>query len=824
MMALWKDLRFGVRSLRKNPLFAAVAILSLALGIGATTAMFSLIYAVVLDAYPYADHERTVNPIARDVERPKDWNWFVLTPAQAALYKQSPAFEDILGFMPGPLELRGQGLPPEDVHAGYLTSNDATFNRVRALIGRGIQPSDDGHQSIVVLSYKYWLSRFQGDRTVLGRTLQLNDRAYTVVGVMPERYTLGACDMYLPSALNPTPGAIMIYFAKLKPGVTAEQASAQLDPLIHQFAKERPMFYPKNFHVHLQYLIDPVTKGTGQSPGLAHTFPLIFLAVTMLLLIGCANCSILLLARGTARTHEFAVRSAVGASRFRIVRQLLVECLVISFAGAGIGVGLSYFLAKLPLQLLPRAFPTEALIRVNLPILAFSTAVAVLTGVLFGLVPAMRFSRPNIAQTMQSSACRNIGSKGGRATLNTLIGGQIALTLVLLAVAGAAITGFVTLLHVPLGYDPSNTILTGGPVTRNTLSTWQERSVYRDQLLARIAAIPGVLSVAASNEAPPYGSFNTDVHIVGQSSAREQKTNTYFVSPSFFPLLRIPLLRGRVWTEAENGQGLPVAVVNQTFARRYLPGADPVGRQAELAMLRSLAKHENPTAPGFAPPVVSPAQQGTVQIVGIVADSKNDGLEKPVAPAVYVPSNTVLFNGLGFLVHTKGDPLTYMRAIEKSVHAFNPNQKLGYDTYTLQRFIEEQPEWGMQRLVAILFGIFAAVALALAAVGLYSVVAYSVAQRTGEFGVRMALGAPRSSILALVFRSTLATVLGGIGAGLLAAFGLRLGFARWVEGSSQNPLIILAAALVLVAVALVASLVPARRASRIDPMQALRTE
>ena len=395
MHSIVQDIRFSLRGLRKSPAFAATAILSLALGIGATTAMFSLIYAVVLDAYPYADHERTVNPIVRDVERPKDWDWFVLTPAQAAAYRKSPAFEDTLGLGGDMLELRGQELP-EDVRVTYLTPNDATFNRVPALIGRGIQPSDDGQHNVVILSYKFWLRRFQGDRGIVGRTLQLSGRDFTVVGVMPQRFTVGQPDVFIPSTLNTAPNARMTYFAKLRRGVTPEQASAQVDALVHQFAKEDPLFYPKNFHVQLQPLIDPITKGTGGSPGLAHTFPLIFLAVVMLLLIGCANCSILLLARGTARTHEFAVRSAVGASRFRIVRQLLVECFVISFTGAVLGVVLSYYLAKLPLQLLPNVFPSEALIRLNVPVLAFSVAMAVLAGFLFGMLPALRFSRPNI--------------------------------------------------------------------------------------------------------------------------------------------------------------------------------------------------------------------------------------------------------------------------------------------------------------------------------------------------------------------------------------------------------------------------------------------
>ncbi len=821
MTALWQDLRYGLRGLRKNPAFAAVAILSLALGIGATTAMFSLVYAVVLDAYPYADHQRTVNPIVRDVERPKDWDWFTLTPAQAAAYKQTPAFEDILGIGGDSYELRGQDLP-EDLRVTYLTPNDATFNGVPALVGRGIQPSDDGKQNVAVLSYKYWLRRFNGDRGIVGRNLQLNNRDFTVVGVMPQRFTVGTPDIYVPSTLNPTPNARMGYFAKLKPGITSEQASAQVDTLIHQFAKEDPRFYPKNFHVRLQYLIDPVTKGTGGSPGLAHTFPLIFLAVIMLLLIGCANCSVLLLARGTARTHEFAIRSAVGATRGRIIRQLLVECLVISFAGAALGTVLSYFLAKLPLQLLPTVFPTEALVRVNLPVLAFSVIVATFAGILFGLLPAVRFSRPNISETMQASARRNTGSKGARATLNTLIAGQIALTLVLLAVAGAAIAGFMGLLRMHLGYDPTNTVLIAGPITKGTLPGWQERVAYTEQLGQQIATTPGVLAVA-SGDPPPNNGWENGFTVVGRPTSQKQTTRLVQASANYFALLHIPILRGRVWNETENRQGLPLAVVNETFAKRYLAGADPVGQQIEMPLFDEVRKETPP--PGFPPPAVSPAITGNrLQIVGVVADSINDGLDKPIAPGIYIPSTSMLFGAAVYLVHTQGDPLASMRAIQASIHTFNPNQKLWSDPYTLERMIHETPEWGQQRLISILFGIFAAAALALAIVGLYSVVAFAVAQRTGEFGIRMALGAQRESILGLVLRSTLPTVLGGTAVGLLLAALLRHASAHWSENSSQSPLILAGAAFLLVVAALVASIPPARRAAAIDPMQALRSE
>ncbi len=821
MSNLLQDLRYGLRGLRRNPSFAVVAILSLALGIGATTAMFSVIYAVVLDAYPYADHQRTVNPIVRDPEHPTEWIWFALTPAQAAIYRQSPAFEDILGQGGDTLEMRGQDLP-QDVQVAYLTTNDATFNRVPALLGRGIQASDDGKHNVAVLGYKFWIRRFHGDRGIVGRTIQLEDRTFQVVGVMPKRYTLGGVpDVYLPSTLDTRPNAPMVYFAKLKPGITDQQASAAVDPMVHEFARQTPAFYPKKFTTRLQYLIDPVTKGTGGSPGLAHTFPLIFLAVAMLLLIGCVNCSILLMARGTARTHEFAIRSAVGASRARIVRQLLVECLTISFTGAAIGIALSYFLANLPLKLLPNVFPTEALIRISPAVLGFSVAVAVLAGVLFGMLPAIRFSRPEISQAMQAGTRTSTGSRGARATLRTLISGQIALTLLLLAVAGAAIGGYYRLAHVPLGYDPTNTLQISGPFTRHTLPTWQQRAAYFNQLKDAIATTPGVLAVSGGYASPDNGP-GMDIELIGHPSAEARKSQLNSADPAFFPTLHIPLLRGRMWTEAEGRAGLPLAVANQTFAKRFFPNGDAIGARVGLPFLKTILQN---VPPGFDPPVMSPAMtDAAVQIIGVVGDTKNGGLDKPTQPALYITDDCLLGNGFGLLVHTRGDPLALLRAIQDSVRRFNPNQKLWSDPWTLQRMIEETPLYGQQRLISILFGIFAAAALALAIVGLYSVVAFAVAQRKSEFGIRMALGARRGSILGLVVRSTLPTVLGGTAVGLLLALLLRHASLRWSEGSSQSPLVLAGAALLLLFAGVAASLPPARRASSIDPIEALRTE
>jgi predicted permease len=361
------DLRFGLRSIWKQPAFSAVAILSLALGIGATTAMFSLIYSVLLHPFPYADSARIMNPVIINEQNPQELRWFALTKSQFQTLRQAKSIENLLGFRNVNLEITGNSLP-EDVAAIYLTENAGSFFGVPALLGRGVQASDaqSGGQPIVVLNFRFWQRHFRGDPTVIGRTLQLEHANYTVVGVMPRSFafndTLGVGDVYLPRSLlhdstNPPIQWPYTPWIKLKADVSSDSADAELGAIVQQFAKEFPERYPKQFHLQLQPIIVPFEQNTGR------TLVLLLAAVSLLLIIGCANCSILLLARGAARQHELAVRSAVGASRWRVIRQLLTESLVISFTGAAIGVAASWWLAKLPFELSPTSFPSESVIQ-----------------------------------------------------------------------------------------------------------------------------------------------------------------------------------------------------------------------------------------------------------------------------------------------------------------------------------------------------------------------------------------------------------------------------------------------------------------------------
>lgn len=813
-----QDIRYGLRGLWRNKPFALTAILSLALGIGAATAMFSVVYAVLLDIYPYADADRTVNPIVHDPSLPDDWSWFVFTPQQYAQYKAAPCFEDVFGQGGMSIQLDENDVQ-QPLRVALLTGNAAGFNRVRPLLGRDIQPSDGDFggkpSNVVVLGYKFWQKHYFGDKSVIGKDLKTGKNLYRIVGVMPERYTLGGDpDLYMPYSQYIFPEPYFVAFAKLKKGVTAQQASTFVDPMLHDFAKAEPRFYPRQFHARLQ----PLLEGFTSRSKLLKNFPLLYFATGALLLIGCANCSLLLLARGTTRVHEFALRSAVGASRARIVRQLLVECLTISLLGSVLGTGLAYLLARLPLQLAADLFPTEAVIRINGTILAFSIAVAILAGIVFGLLPALKFSRPHISTMLNSNGRRTVAA-GSKRPLQALIAAQIALTLVLLTVSAAAISGFLHFLHMPLGYDPTNVVSVGAGLMKTTvLPSWAERAAKIDAIQSAIESVPGVISVTTADDTPPSGGGLSQFQLVGDEN-RNRDARYTSVASNYFSSLRIPLLQGRVWTTAEQNAGLPLVVVNQTFARRFSPDRSIIDRIVRLPALDPKDK-SRPIGVTLAPAI----QNTEARIIGVSADVVNDGLDKPILPNLYVNRNAIMWAYVPLLIRTTGAPHGYDLSIAQAVNRVTGKTFLNINPFTLQDIIEHQPAYRTQRLVAVLLSIFAVAALALSLVGLYSVVAYIVAQRTPEFGIRIALGAQREGILWLVLRSNAAVLLGGTALGILLSFAVRARFAHWSEYSSRNPLTILISALILLTAALIASLIPAHRASRVEPTQALRAE
>jgi predicted permease len=812
------DIRYGLRSLYKKPVVSLVAVFSLALGIGATTAIFSLIYTALLHPFPYSGADRIVNPAVINEEHPEVPTWFALTPPQFESLGKAKSIESIVGFTLVGLTATGEDLV-EDVRAAYITSNASSFFGVPVKIGRNIQPFDVAKgmppSNVVVLDYKYWQRKYDRDPKVLGQSLQLNHENYTVIGVMPQRFaftqTVGNADVYIP--WTPARVSHLFPWIKLKPGVSLATANAELQSFLNQFKRETPKHFPAAFRVSVQPIIEPYVHRTGR------TLALLFASVIVLLLIGCANCSILLFASGESRQHELAIRSAIGASRFRIVRQLLIESLAISCAGAAIGVVASFWLAELPLRLMPDAFAQEAAITINLPILAFSVALALFTGLLFGLSPALRLSRPNVSQIIQGTARAAAGTS--KRMLNLLIGGQIALTFVLLGLAGAAIAGFMKITSIQPGYDPHNVMAVDIPLKQDTKKNQVERATYIDQLRKRAAAVPGVLSVAVASDAslpsPPFAGMGTQApfEILGGQSQQDLHAAIYLVGAEYFATLKIPLVKGRIWDQTENRRGDFVAVVNQTLAQRYWPKEDAIGHQIRAASLKD---------DGTPLSAASPHSGEWRQVVGVVADSRNNGLEQPTAPAIFVPYTTFMWDNTQLLIRTAGSPLASLKAIRTALHSINPEQRTMTEVFELEEGLQRQPVWIQQRLFSILFSFFAFLALALSSVGLASTVAFAVTRRMKELGIRMALGAQRSHVVWIVVRATLGTVACGIAVGLLLNLSLVKVIQHWSPGSVSAPWVFGTMTLLLLVCATIACLLPARQAASLDPMKTLRCD
>ena len=805
------DIRYGFRGLLRNPGFSAVSVLSLALGIGATSSMFSLIYAVLLHPVPYADWQRLTYPIYFNDDQPTSpERWFVLTWPQYQQLLKATCVEDAVGDSDATSEITGQSIP-ENVTLTYITENVGGFLRVPALLGRNIQPSDSkaAQQAPVVLSYDFWMRHYNGARDVLETTLELNHRPYTIVGIMPKDYTWEP-DLYVPMSLEPTRDRVVLPIIKLKHGVSLDRANAEIGALVSQFAKETPQYFPSRFRMHLEHITDRVVTAIG------HALILLFVAVVMLLIIGCANCSILLLARGMSRQSELAVRAALGASRYRIIRQLIVEALVLAIAGSLLGIYLAYWMAKLIFSLFPDVFMHESIIRINLPVLTFSIALALVSGLLFGLLPSIRMSRLDLAKVVQSSGRKLAGPSGQARSLSTLIAAQIALTTIILGAAGAAIGGFMRMTHRNFGYEPAHVMSLPVPLHPHSYLNREERAGYFRLLQQKIAAAPGIIEVAvAGNAIPPESGANLTFEILGMPSAQRQYLRTNFIGPEYFSALHIPLLEGRLWDETENTRGAPVAVINQTLAHRYFSNGDAIGQQIRTPTLGA----DNPETMVGVPDI-----NGWLQVIGVVADSLNDGLDKPVQPGLYVPYPRFMWMGTQFLVRTQGSPLASLHDVQRAILTVNSDQQTEFDVRDLNQRIEQQPEFKQQRLFSILFGLFSALALALALVGLYSVVSYSVAQRTSEFGIRMALGAQRANVLWIVCSNITITVSSGLFAGLLIFLTLQRLLAHWTQNSYSNPIILAGVAVLFLLCAASACIIPAFRATAIDPMQAVRYE
>jgi predicted permease len=809
MRTLLQDVRFALRQFRKTPGFVVTAILSLMLGIGATTAIFSVVYGVLLDPYPYKANDRMVHIQLNDKHSERG-GLIIVSGSGAQALRKIPSIEDFFLQQGGQQNMTGDQVPVS-VNVGLYSTNLFDFMGVPPLLGREFSPADapGGNPApVAVLSYLFWQRQFGASHDVLGKSIELDHKLYTVIGVVPPRFTWGDSDVYLPAVPSADPHDYWLSFVRLKPGTKFPVAEAQLQPLVDQFSRDDNN-YPKDRKVKIVSLNEEVL---GKFAG---TLTLLFGAVLALLIIGCANVSILLLARGTARQHELAVRVSVGAGRRRLIQQLLTESVLLSVTGAALGVLAAYKgVAALAAFLPYYSFPHEAAIHVNATVLVFSAAVALLTGILFGISPAWQLSRPQLGHLIQASSGKHSGTGHNRRTHRLLIASQVALTLLLMAAAGAAMKAFQVRIHTPLGFEPDHVIAMNIGFPKGANPNWQARLNANEAVRRAIIEVPGVDTASVSTTwFPGFGGFRAKAEVQGKPSLTDAQAMFCLVSPYEFLTLRIPLLAGRVYDQAETMRAGHLAVVNQAFVKQFMGDGDPIGQNVRSPAL----KIDQPSL------LLASAPDQWLQIIGVVGDAKNDGLDHPIKPAVFLPYSFVLPPDESLLIRATGDSDATIRAIKERLRQVNAEIVVSSNTHTLLWWLETQG-WGQERFIATLFSLFAVLALALAATGLYSVVSFAVTQRTQEVGIRMALGAPRTSIIRLVLTSTGAMLGFGVAAGLGLSIALNGVVAAWVNGSSRDPLTLLASAALLLLVATAACIVPAWRAATIDPVRVLRTE
>ena len=808
---LAKDFRYAARVLLKKPGFTAVAVVTLGLGIGASTAMFSVIDNVLLNPFPYKNANTivTMQIHATSDKNQSDGRRYMPGPEFLDYYEQTDVFADKIGGAYDDV-LYTTPQSSQDFEAGYVTPNTFEFLGVPALIGRTPTPDDakPGATPVFVMSYKNWVANFNQDPSIVGKTFVLNDVATTLVGIMPPRFAKLAADLWMPVALDRAdPQFANRYFqlqGRLKPGVTPRQAEAEIQTIAQREAKLYPKAYPKQFSAQVLSYVDGVV---GDFRGTLYTLAA---AVGMLLLIACGNVANMLLAQATAREKEMSMRAALGASRWRIVRQLLIESLFLALGGAAVGCLFAYAGIKGIVRVIPDGgVPRESVIRLNPQVLLFTVAAAAITAVMFGLIPALQTAKQDIVEPLKDSG-RGVsgGFRKGRLR-NALVVLEVALSLVLLVGAGVMMRTFLKLVDMDLGFDPNNILVVAMPFAKGQYATGAAKQQYFSAVLERVDALPGVVSSAVTTSLPPYGGIQTSIDIAGLVHSEDWIAQAHLCSEGYIQTLGLRLLRGRFLSQVDVNDARKVAVVNETLVKKYFGEQDPIGREITLKALGTIKQE----------PMADP----TFEIIGVIADAKNVGIQDPPMPEAFVPHTVTGAFERGILIKTAKDPALLLNSVREQIWSVDRTVALA-DTGSLEYYLSRF-SYAAPRFMLSLLGIFAGVGLVLVALGVYSVTAYAVSRQTHEIGIRMALGAERMGVLRMVMWMGLRLVALGVVGGLLACFGTMRVLASQLWGvSPRDPLTLVSVTLVLFVVGCAACYIPARRATRVDPMIALRYE
>ena len=800
---IWQDARYALRTLRKKPAFAATAVLTLALAIGGNTAMFSVIRAVLLQPLPYPDPGRLVDISGG------------ATPARFEEMKLAEhSFTDIGAYMPEENVTLSGGGEPEVLKSVRVSAAFLRILGIEPVLGRGFRPEEDSSAGapVAMISYELWQRRFAGDPQIAGRTATLAATPYTIIGVLPAhfQFPLAGLDIWLTAPLEgPTNSPksralspILVIFGRLKPGVSFQSASAEMNVIKAQYVRAHPT------------MLDAKKRTELMTPMKDHLVAdvrsllwMLFGAVSCVLVIACANVAGLLLARASSRSREFAVRAALGAPRARLIGQLLAESVLLSAAGGMIGLLLAAWSVRAIPAITAIELPRVGEIHVDWIVLAFAATLSIATGVLFGLVPSIGVSRPNLIRVLRASGeTANAGSPRAAWNMRSLLSAcQIALSIMLLIGAALLMESIGHLRGVNIGFNPSNLLTMNVSLPPLRYDTDQKTSAFFDELIRRIEVLPGVRGATAALTLPMMAYPGTPVQDAAKPPLKLNErpiAKIFPVTPEYFRTLEIPLRRGRQFNERDTKSAQRVVIINESCARHFWPGypagLDPVGQRL----------------------LVGGVNLNPAEIVGIIPDVQQnvEGIGWP--DSVYVPfaQNPQPFAALA--IRTTGDPLSFTRAVREQVQALDPDQGVAA-VETMDSLVDE--EVGQRRLLLALLGSFAGVALLLALIGIYGVIAYSVAQRTQEVGIRRALGAQKGDILRLIMGQGFALALIGIAAGLGGAFAAtRILETLLFQVSATDPATFAGVSILFLLVALAASYIPARRAARIDPMSALR--
>jgi putative ABC transport system permease protein len=807
---LLKDIRYSIRTMIKRPGFTLVVVLALALGIGANTAIFSVVNTVLLKPFVYKDSDRLA--VVWGTSPQKEVGIMPVTPADyTAWNERNTVFEQVAYSRDAQYSLTGAG-EPESVRGYRFSANFFDVLGVQPLHGRTFTAEEDrpGANRVVVLSYKLWQRRFGGDTGVIGQSVTLSGNPYTIIGVMPPGFEHPhGTELWTPVAIAPADfsnhtATILRIMARLKPGVTIEQAQTEMSTIAAAVAEQYP-------DTHTGRGAKVVTLRDVYTGDVKAALLVLLAAVGFVLLIACANVANLLLARAASRQKEVAVRSALGASRARLIRQFLTESLMLSLAGGAAGILLAIWSTGILVSLFPTnienlSIPIVEQIPIDAKVIGFALLISIVTGMVFGLAPALQASKSDLNETLKEGGRGSMSGRRGRRLRDLLVISEMAIAVVLLVGAGLLIKSFARLQKSDLGMNIDNVLTAQVQLPQYKYPDLEKRRIFVGEVTRRVRSLPGVEAAGATNFLPLTGFWGTTFfNIEGRPAfapGEEPEVDNRLATEDYFKAMGMRMLRGRAFTATDREGSPQVAIINQKFADSFFQGEDPVGKRLNLGDANEPSMWE---------------------IVGVVGDVKSFGLSEDTHLEIFRPFDQVTFPLIAFAIRTTKDPTSIVAAVRNEVWSVDKDLPFLGKIIPLERLASDSVT--LRRVSMLLVGAFAALALILAALGIYGVMSYSVTQRTHEIGVRMALGAKPADVLRLVVRHGLALTLAGVGVGVGGALLLTRFMTSMLYGvSATDPLTFAVITVILIGVALGACAVPARRATKVDPMIALRYE